>query len=304
MGNKNSSAVARTFVAVGAASVVAVGLAGAADASAPARPDLVVTSLKWAPLSPVGGQQIRFSAVITNQGKAATPAGTISGVAFEVDGHKRTWSDDTTTAIQPGQSVVVTANGGPTGSATWAATGGTHTVRAVVDDVDRIAESREDNNTLSAKVSVAPGVSVRPGGSGLLVGFANLNQPSVLTTSITGDLYAGCFDQAGVLVDGTEQFVSGWTLGRDKPNYGGKFFDGQVMISAGQTQQQVGADLTPVYYSYQGNSPIPCAADQTAHFTGFHASSVTATRWPGKFGSDGPALAQVKIAVDAVLPVS
>ncbi|WP_328291447.1 Ig-like domain-containing protein [Kineococcus sp. NBC_00420] len=306
MGTKNSSTV-RAFAAVGAAALALVGLAGSADAAtaraAAARPDLVVSSLKWAPLSPAAGQQLRFNAVITNQGTAATPAGTISGVAFEVDGRKRTWSDTTTTAIQPGQSVLVTANGGPTGSATWTTTAGSHTLRAVVDDVARIPESNEGNNTRNATVTVASGLSVRPGGAGLLVGFANLNRPTVLTTNITGDLYAGCFDQQDVLVDGTEQFVGAWTIGRNTPNYGGKFFDGEVMLSAVQTQQTVGADLQEVYYSYQGHSPVPCATGQTARFTGFHASSITLTRWPGKFGSEGPALARVQQDVDLVLPV-
>jgi len=47
-----------------------------------------------------------------------------------------TWSDTFTGPLAPGDSVVVTADNGPTGSATWSALTGTHTVVATVDDVN------------------------------------------------------------------------------------------------------------------------------------------------------------------------
>ncbi|PKL57049.1 MAG: glycosyl hydrolase, partial [Methanomicrobiales archaeon HGW-Methanomicrobiales-6] len=46
-----------------------------------------------------------------------------------------------------------TANGGTAG-ATWKATLGTHTVKANVDDVNRIAESNENNNVMSKEIVV------------------------------------------------------------------------------------------------------------------------------------------------------
>lgn len=292
----------RATVAAGAAALLAVGLGGAADAATP-RPNLVVTAVEWGPVDPVGGQQVRFSAVVQNTGTAATPEGTITGVAFEVDGVKRTWSDTTTRSLPPGQSFTLTANYGPAGSATWAAASGTHTVRAVVDDVARIRESREDDNSRSAKLPVASGLSVQVGaGSGLLVGMANLARPTVLTTSVTGDLYAGCRTADGVLVDGTEQFVASWTLGRDRPAFGQKFNDGADMVAAGVTQQWSGVSSFQVLYSYQGHAPVPCPAGQTVGFTGLHAASATVTRWPGQFGTDGPALATVTVPLDTVFP--
>ena len=51
--------------------------------------------------------------------------------------------DSHMSSIALGESVTVTANGGPEGSAAWTATAGIHTVRAWVDDVDRIKEQDE-----------------------------------------------------------------------------------------------------------------------------------------------------------------
>ena len=87
-----------------------------------------------------------FRATIKNQGTAPTPAGVISGVAFLVDGRLTVWSDTCTRSIPPGSWVTVTANGGPSGTAAWKATAGTHTIQAWVDDIDRMAETNEENN--------------------------------------------------------------------------------------------------------------------------------------------------------------
>jgi len=118
------------------------------------KPDLVVTEIAWDPAGPVSGDVVTFRATIKNQGTAATPAGVISGVAFLVDDRLVVWSDYYTSAIAPGGWVTVTANGGPSGSAVWKATSGTHTVQAWVDDVNRIAESDETNNVMRKKITI------------------------------------------------------------------------------------------------------------------------------------------------------
>jgi subtilase family serine protease len=118
------------------------------------QPDLIVTAITWSPAAPVRGQAVTFSATIKNQGTAATPSGVIHGVGFSVDGAEVTWSDLFTSALAPGASVTVTANGGPNGSGTWISTSGTHTILAFVDDVNRIAESNENNNTLTKSMTV------------------------------------------------------------------------------------------------------------------------------------------------------
>jgi subtilase family serine protease len=118
------------------------------------QPDLIVTAISWTPATPIKNQLVTFSATIQNVGTAATPAGVIHGVGFSVDGTEVTWSDLYTGPLAPGASVTVTANGGPAGSNTWKATTGTHTILAFVDDVNRIVESNESNNTLTKPMTV------------------------------------------------------------------------------------------------------------------------------------------------------
>ena len=108
-------------------------------------PDLVVTDISWSPADPKMGDAVTFSATIKNQGTGSTSAGIINGVSFFVDDTQVSWSDSNTRSIAPGESITVTANGGPN-SSVWNATKGSHTVTAWVDDVDRIKESNEDKN--------------------------------------------------------------------------------------------------------------------------------------------------------------
>lgn len=156
-------------------------------------PDLIVTSVSWTPTRPAIGDHVTFSATVKNQGTAATPAGVIIGVGFSVDGNEVTWSDTDTTSLAPGASVTLTANYGSTGSAAWTATSGSHTVQANVDDVNRIAESNESNNTLSRSLTVRSLTSavkqVNCGGSAASpfvadTGFSGGNMYSDTSTSI------------------------------------------------------------------------------------------------------------------------
>ncbi|WP_214020432.1 CARDB domain-containing protein [Methanoculleus sp.] len=120
------------------------------------KPDLVVTGISWTPASPAPGDAVTLKATIKNQGTAPTPAGTKHGVIFTFDDGAAgpgVWSDTYTTAIAPGEWVTLTANGGSSG-ATWKAAEGTHTVKANVDDVNRIAESNEANNVMSKEIVV------------------------------------------------------------------------------------------------------------------------------------------------------
>jgi CARDB/Right handed beta helix region len=121
-------------------------------------PDLVVTHLTWTPSHPAAGQAVSFTATIRNQGTGASPAGIIHGVSFTVDGVQVGWSDTHTSSLAVGASVSLTASSG-----TWSAVSGTHTVMANVDDINRMAESNEGNNTLSASLSVSAGPGLASG---------------------------------------------------------------------------------------------------------------------------------------------
>ncbi len=109
-------------------------------------PDVVVTDVSWTPADPVIGTAVTFKATIKNKGTGATPAGTILGVRFSVDGVTTGCSDTYTSALAAGDSIILTANPSNCGPSTWTATEGTHTVEAFVDDINRIAESDETNN--------------------------------------------------------------------------------------------------------------------------------------------------------------
>ncbi len=128
--------------------------------------DLVVASITSSPATPKPGDQVTFSAVIKNQGGTATPDGIIHGVSFTVDGNDsiKTFSDTNTATLAPGASRTVTANSGAGGTPTWTpSTTGTFTVEAHVDDINRIPESDETNNTLTKSITVGTTSTPKPG---------------------------------------------------------------------------------------------------------------------------------------------
>ncbi|WP_432561026.1 CARDB domain-containing protein [Kineococcus sp. SYSU DK003] len=287
---------ARALVA-GAVVVGSVAVGGTVSA-APRQPDLVVTSVNWAP-DVVGGQQVLFSATIANRGTAATPAGTISGVGFQVDGKLVTWADRHTASIAPGQSVTVTAVGGPTGSATWTATAGQRKLRAFVDDAKRIAESNEGNNTLDTTVKVAAGITHRIQSGGVVTRLSPVDRTTVTATSVSGNIYVGCFSADGRLVDGTERFLRQGGVGNDTFALGSKFADGLAEVPAGATQSGSRVSFSSLIWSYQGHFGITCAAEEAPNFTRFQATSVRTTRWYGSYGTPlGAQLASVSTPVD------
>ncbi|ULB34629.1 CARDB domain-containing protein [Proteiniphilum propionicum] len=125
----------------------------------PGKPDLVVTDISWDPASPASGYAVTMRATIKNQGSVSTPAGVIHGVLFTFDDGAAgpgVWSDTHTGPLAPGASVTLTANGGSAG-ATWTAVAGTHTVKANIDDANRITESNETNNIVSKQIVVGSG---------------------------------------------------------------------------------------------------------------------------------------------------
>jgi len=124
-----------------------------AISDAAAQPDLVVDSVSTSPASPVAGQAVTFSAVVRNAGTAATPSGIAIGVAYRIDGTQVT-SGTVSVTLAPGATVTVGTSGG-----SWTATVGTHTLVAVADDANRIAESNEANNQRSRSITVSGGVA-------------------------------------------------------------------------------------------------------------------------------------------------
>jgi PA14 domain/Glycosyl hydrolase family 26/CARDB len=120
----------------------------------PGLPDIAVTDVSWTPAEPVNGDRVVFSATYTNQGTAPTPAGVPIRVAFDVNATQVSRYDAVSAvALAPGQSRTVTANAGPDGSPIWPAISNDYTVRASVDDGNRVRESSESNNDLVESIS-------------------------------------------------------------------------------------------------------------------------------------------------------
>ncbi len=131
-----------------------------------ALPDVVVASIAWAPTNPVTGNNVVFFARVRNQGSGATPGGITLGVGFIVDGTQVSWAAGYSSALAPGASVTLAADGGPSGPNYWTATPGNHTIIANVDDINRFAETDEGNNITSTNLVVyAPGYAINSGGA-------------------------------------------------------------------------------------------------------------------------------------------
>lgn len=121
-------------------------------------PDLVVRSLKVSPDSPKEGDELTFIAVVENRGNAPVDAGVILGAKFRVDGKTVSWNDKTTAGLSPGEQVEIRpSGGGANGKLTWTLARGTRHVSVMADDVNRIVESNEQNNTRHITVSTGAG---------------------------------------------------------------------------------------------------------------------------------------------------
>jgi len=112
--------------------------------------DLVVTNTGYTATSLTAGSPVTFTATVKNQGTKATPAGTILGVGFRdpLLG-ALTYSDTYSQSLAPGASVTLSSN------FPWTAALGTFTVQATVDDVNRIVESNENNNSLGQTLTIS-----------------------------------------------------------------------------------------------------------------------------------------------------
>ena len=104
--------------------------------------DLVPTSISYS--SATGA----FISVVSNQGAVPTPAGVPIGVSYSVDGTKCTWGA-VDGPLAAGATVTIGSQGG-----SCVIPDGTHTITVFADDVNRMAESDETNNTLSQTITI------------------------------------------------------------------------------------------------------------------------------------------------------
>ncbi len=112
------------------------------------QPDLTVATPTWSPTTVAAGNTVTLSATIWNQGIGASPAGTVHGLRFKVDGTTVSSMTAYTTSITPGGVASITATN------TWTATSGSHSVLVAVDYGSLISESDETNNSTSVTLVV------------------------------------------------------------------------------------------------------------------------------------------------------
>jgi hypothetical protein len=117
--------------------------------------DLIVTDLTWTPANPVLGDSILFSATIKNISEFASQ-NVKHGVTFSVGTSVFAWSDTHLTALQPGEEVTVTANGGPNnGNGKWKPSiAKTYSIIVMVNDQNDVLEYDVTNNTFTKDISV------------------------------------------------------------------------------------------------------------------------------------------------------
>ncbi|GAA4963463.1 CARDB domain-containing protein [Kineococcus glutinatus] len=296
---KRTTRVLSAAAALPAAAVLTCGTGTGSATAAPPAPDLVVTAVGWAPTDPVPGSPVQFRAEIRNAGTAATPDGVIHGVQFKVAGVTTSWSDTWTFSLAPGDSVLVTANSGPTGSATWRAVQGTRTVTAEVDDARRIAESDERDNTRSRTLTVRPAsgsgavasvartARAADGSTGLVVDhwLAAHNHATFVQAAVTGELFGACYrstDQRQV--PGTEVRFRTATVGSTAPEVSGPTEDhvllDPVAASTTSTRARVGVSTVPLLRRYYGDpAQLGCPRGSAGAFSRWHVTRVESVRY-------------------------
>jgi CARDB len=116
------------------------------------KPDLKVVSIQTTPMEFRPGDPVSFNVTIRNDGNGATPPeahGVLiheNGQCFDSGCPWGIYSGQ----ISPGQEITVSLTSSPV----WRPSAGLHTLTAEVDDVDRIKESNEQNNSLSREIAV------------------------------------------------------------------------------------------------------------------------------------------------------
>ncbi len=112
--------------------------------------DLVVERVWTEPSSPLIGETVTFFASVRNNGTQTVDQNTITGVGYVIDGQGGYWGS-VTQSLTPGESVTIS-----TQSSRWiASSAGAFELVAIADDVNRIQESNEHNNTMAITISAS-----------------------------------------------------------------------------------------------------------------------------------------------------
>ncbi len=172
-------------------------------------PDAVATALTWTNSAIFSGNTVYFRTTVKNQGSATIAANTL-GIGLLVDGVQIGYVGAGNSALAAGASATYIANGGPNNGA-WIATPGTHTITAVVDDLNRFAEGNEGNNLFEVPLTTSlTGHAINVGGSGVgIFTVDNFYDGSLSTFTTTNSIdLNGAFGAAPAAVYQSERWGS------------------------------------------------------------------------------------------------
>lgn len=154
------------------------------------QPDVYIEDLWWSPSNPQPGQQVQFHVRVRNGGNAGTGADV--GVGYFVNGS------------YVGYGIRGAMFAGEVSSSfgmvqRWTAQSGSFTISALVDDINRFAESNEGNNSRAETLSIGGGTSgACPAGEFDIADYVLADDPgarvySRLYDSTTGQTYDEVF---------------------------------------------------------------------------------------------------------------
>ncbi|WP_256758770.1 polysaccharide lyase family protein [Cohnella sp. WQ 127256] len=148
--------VVRLVVKEGTIAVYKFGYLGLEAKPISSGADLIVTGVELVANSPQAGDDVLLRATIKNVGVKPTPANSVVGGVFLVDGGIIAYNDVFKDSIAPGQSVIWEATGGPQGSKLWhIPSEGTFKIGFRVNDIYRITEMDYTNNLFERDVVIA-----------------------------------------------------------------------------------------------------------------------------------------------------
>jgi hypothetical protein len=107
-------------------------------------PDVCITEFGLEKADAAPGSAVRAFAKVKNVGNGATPNKISVSVVWQIDGKTIGWSGRST-SMKPGEEWSLTSTDGPN-KGQWTAVEGTHLLKCVLDDINRLPGENKDNN--------------------------------------------------------------------------------------------------------------------------------------------------------------
>ena len=224
----------------------------------PSQPDVYIEDLWWSPSNPQPGQQVQFHVRVRNGGNAGTGADV--GVGYFVNG------------TYVGYGIRSAMSAGEVSSSfgmlqRWSASSGTVTVSALVDDINRFAESNENNNSRAESLTMGGGSSgACAAGYYDIADYVLADDPGARVYSRLRDTTTGAtYDEVFAYRDGGPSHgLNRW------------FF---VKNSSGENWEEFGFDGTYVYRHRDSSWANTCQDGAAAYYRLRDSNRTAFARW-------------------------